>query len=44
MARVSERLGYWVLPRELEDIVLEYTTQYDPYEDEIQNEQTFPQQ
>ena len=43
MARVYERLGSQVLPRELEDIGLEHTPQYDPYEDEMQNEQTFPQ-
>ena len=43
MARVYERLGSWVLPRELEDIVLENTPQYDPYEDESQNRQTVPQ-
>ena len=43
MARVFERLGFWVLPRELEDIGLESTPQYDPYEDEIQNEWTSPQ-
>ena len=33
MARVHERLGSWVLPRELDDIGLENTPQYDPYED-----------
>ena len=43
MARVYERLGSQVLPKELEDIVLENTLQYDLYEDETQNEQTFPQ-
>ena len=40
-ARVYEMLGSWVLPRELEDIGLENTPQYDSYEDETQNEQTF---
>ena len=39
MARVHERLGSCVLPRELEDLGLEDTPQYDPYEDETQNEQ-----
>ena len=43
MARVYERLGSQVLPRELEDIGLENTPQCDPYEDETQNEQIFPQ-
>ena len=42
MARVYERLGPRVLPRELEDTGLENTPQYDPHEDETQNE-TFPQ-
>ena len=42
MARVCERLGSQVLPRDLEDIGLENTPQYDPYEDEMQNEH-FPQ-
>ena len=38
--------GKWaqVISKELEDIGLEYTSQYDPYEDEIQNEQLFLQQ
>ena len=39
MARVSERLGTPILPRELEDIGLKKTHQYDPFEDETQNEQ-----
>ena len=43
MARVYKSLGSQVLPRELEDIALENTPWYDPCEDEIQNEQTFPQ-
>ena len=43
MARVCDILGSLVLPRELEDIGLESIPQYDPYEDETQNEQTFPQ-
>ena len=34
IARVCEKLVSWVLPRELEDIRLECTPQYDPYEDE----------
>ena len=43
MARVHERLGSCVLPRNLEDLGLEDTPQYDPYEDETQNDQSFPQ-
>ena len=31
MARVCEKMGFLVLPRELEDIGLENTLQYDPY-------------
>ena len=42
MARVYERWGSCVFPRELEDIGLENTPQYDPYEDETQNKQSFP--
>ena len=43
MARVYERLGTQVFPRELEDVGLENTPQYNPYEDETQNKQSFPQ-
>ena len=43
MARVYDRLGSSVLQRELEDIGLENTPQYNPYEDETQNEQIFSQ-
>ena len=43
MARVYERLGYWFLPRLLEDIGLESSPQHDPDEDETQNEQSFLQ-
>ena len=43
MARVHERLGSYILPRELEDLGLEDTPQYNPYEDETQNKQLFPQ-
>ena len=43
MAKVYGRLGSHVLPRELEDVGLENTPQYDPYEDETQNKQPFPQ-
>ena len=39
MPRVYERLGSHVLPRELE---IEDTPQYDPYENEAENKQTFP--
>ena len=42
MAWVYERLGSWVPTRELEDIGLEYTLQYDPYEDVTQNKHVFP--
>ena len=42
MARVYEKLGSRVLPRELEDIGLENTPQHDSCEDEAQNEKTFP--
>ena len=41
MGRVYERVGSWVLPRELEGIGLENTPLYDPYEDVTQNKQTF---
>ena len=37
MTRVPEKLGSWVLHRELEDIGLKMTSQYSPYEDETQN-------
>ena len=43
MARVYDRLGSQVLPRDLNDIGQENTPQYDLYEDETQNDQTFPQ-
>ena len=43
MAGVYEKLAFWVLPRELEDLGLENTPHYEPYEDETQNEQAFPQ-
>ena len=43
MARGYEKLGSCILPRELEDIGLENTPQYDLYEDGTQNEQTFSQ-
>ena len=42
MARVCERLGFQVLPRDLEDIGLNNTPQYDLYDNEMQNDQTFP--
>ena len=38
MTRVYEWLGSQVLPRELDDIRLENTSWYDPYEDKTQNE------
>ena len=41
MGRVHDRLWYHALPRDLEDLGLENTPQYDPYEDETQNEQSF---
>ena len=43
MTRVCERLGVWILPRELEDIGLENTPQYDPYKEKTKKEQSFPQ-
>ena len=43
MVRVYERLGSHVLPRELEDLGLENTPQYDLYENETQNNQIFTQ-
>ena len=43
MAKLYERLGSLALPREAEGTGLENTMQYDPYEDETQNEQSFPQ-
>ena len=43
MARVYDKLGSWVVPRDLEDLGLENTPQYDPNEDKIQNKQSFPQ-
>ena len=43
MAKVNARFGSRVLTREFEDIQIENTPEYDPYEDEIQNEQSFPQ-
>ena len=43
MARVCEKLESHILPRALEDIGLESTPQYDPYEDETQNKQAFAQ-
>ena len=42
MARVYERWGPLVLPRELDDIRFENTPQYDIYEDKIQNKHSFP--
>ena len=41
MARVYEKLGSQVLPRQLEDIGLEKTP-HDLYEDATQNKQSFP--
>ena len=43
MAIVCEMLESKFLPRELEDVELENTAQYDLYDDETQNKQTFPQ-
>ena len=43
MARVYERLGSKILRRELENLGLEETPQYDPYEDETKNKQAFHQ-
>ena len=43
MARVHDRLGSHVLSRDLEGLRLEDSPQYDPYEDETQYKQSFPQ-
>ena len=43
MARVHEKLGSSVLPRELEETGLENTPQYDLYKDKMQKEQMSPQ-
>ena len=43
MARVYERLGSLVISRELDDLGLEDTPQYNPYVDEKQNKPLFPQ-
>ena len=43
MVKFHEKLWSHVLSRELENIGLEKNPQYDPYEDETQNEETFPQ-
>ena len=43
MAKVYDRLGSWVILREMEDLEQENIPQYDPYEDETQNEQSFHQ-
>ena len=43
MTRVHEKLGSWVLLRELEDTGLKNIPQYDPYKNETQNEQIFHQ-
>ena len=41
MVRIHEKLRFCVLPRNLGDMMLEVTPQYDPYKDETQNKQTF---
>ena len=43
MATAYDRLVTLILQWELEDLGLQDTSQYDPYEDETQNEQSFPQ-
>ena len=43
MARVYDEVDSQIVPRDLEDLGLENTPQYDPYEDETQNKQSFPQ-
>ena len=42
MARVYEKMGFQVLPRELEEIGLENTSQYDHYEDETKQADISP--
>ena len=41
MVRVYDKLSSQVIQRDLEDLGLENTPQYDPYEDETQNKQSF---
>ena len=41
MVGMYERLGSWVLPRDLEDVRLDNTTLYNLYEDETPNGDTF---
>ena len=43
IARVYEILGSQVCPRVLEDVEWDNTQLYDPYDDEKQNKQSFPQ-
>ena len=44
MDRIYERLGSHVLPRVLENVGLENMPEYNLYENETQNKQSFPQQ
>ena len=43
MARVYKRLGFFILPREFDDLGLEDNPQYHPNEDKTQNNKSFPQ-
>ena len=41
ISRVHEELGSQVLPRDIDDVLLEDTLQYDLYEDETQKDRFF---
>ena len=43
MVKVYDRLGSWVIPGDLKDLELGNTPQYDPFENETQKKQSFPQ-
>ena len=42
MEPLHQRLGPHAMGRDLVDLGVEYTLQYDPYEDESKNAKTFP--
>ena len=42
MELLHKRLGPHVMVRDLVELGAEYTLQYNPYEDELQNIKTFP--
>ena len=43
MARVNDKLEFWVLSREFEDVGLGNTPQYNLYGDVTQNKESFSQ-